>query len=180
MMHQKILVPLDGSAAAEAVLPKVVMLARALAADVVLLRVTRARVFPGLDPTEAQVAAVREAEGYLAVQVEQLRLWGIETHSAVRYGDPIPEILDHIRTARVTLVAMASRARTGVSRLLLGSVAAAVLRHAGIPVLLLGPHHDAPASRAAQSVRLGSTLRSGAAAGESSLDRLADPRGRSD
>ncbi len=139
-MRQRIIVPLDGSAAAEAVLPEVVRLARALDAEVLLLRVVRARVFPGVDPTDAQVQVVREAEAYLAVQVEQVRLWGVAARSVVRYGDPVVEILDHIRAAGATLVAMASRARTRVGRLLLGSVAAAVVRHAGVPALLLGPH----------------------------------------
>jgi nucleotide-binding universal stress UspA family protein len=165
MMRHKILVPLDGSPGAEAVLPDVVMLARALGAEVLLLRVTRARVFPGVDPTDAQVRAVHEAEAYLAVQVEQVRLWGLEARSTVRYGDPVPEILDHIRVASATLVAMASRARTRVGRLLLGSVAAAVVRHAGVPVLLLGPHQDASATRAAQRVELGGTPAGGEVAG---------------
>lgn len=138
-MAGKILVPLDGSARAEAILPKVVTLAKALEAEVLLLRVAKARVFPGADQTEAQVRVVREAEDYLAVMAEQLGLWGLLAKTAVRYGEPVPEILDHIRSADVSLVAMASRGRTALRRLVLGSVAAAVLRHAEVPVLLLGP-----------------------------------------
>jgi nucleotide-binding universal stress UspA family protein len=142
-MDRRILVPLDGSARAETVLPKVVVLATALQAEVQLLRVAKAQVFPGVDPTEAQVRVVREAEDYLAVMVEQLRLWGVPARAAVRYGEPVPEILDHIRSNGVSLVAMASRGRGAMRRLILGSVAAAVLRHAGVPVLLLGPEGQA-------------------------------------
>jgi nucleotide-binding universal stress UspA family protein len=138
-MVRKILVPLDGSARAETIVSKVVTLATALEAEVVLLRVVKARVFPGVDPIEAQVRVVREAEDYLAVMVEQLRLWGLAAKTAVRYGEAVPEILDHIRSADISLVAMASRGRTAMRRLILGSVAAAVLRHADVPVLLLGP-----------------------------------------
>jgi len=138
MIHT-ILVPLDGSARAEAILPKVATLAAALEADVVLLRVVKARVYPGVDPSEAQVRVVRDAEEYLAVKAEQLGLWGLPARTAVRYGEPVHEILDHIRSASVTLVAMASRGHGAMRRLILGSVAAAVLRNAGVPVLLLGP-----------------------------------------
>lgn len=139
MTVRKILVPLDGSARAETILPKVATLATALGVEVVLLRVAKARVFPGADPVEAQVRVVREAEDYLAVMAEQLRLWGLAARTTVRYGEAVPEILDHIRSADVSLVAMASRGRTAMRRLILGSVAAAVLRHAEVPVLLLGP-----------------------------------------
>jgi nucleotide-binding universal stress UspA family protein len=138
-MAGKILVPLDGSARAESILPKVVTLARALDAEVLLLRVAKARVLPGVDLVEAQVRVVREAEDYLAVMAEQLRLWGVPARTAVRYGEPVPEILDHIRAVSASLVAMASRGRTAMRRLILGSVAAAVLRHAQVPLLLLGP-----------------------------------------
>jgi nucleotide-binding universal stress UspA family protein len=150
-MTHTILVPLDGSARAEAILPKVVTLATALDAEVVLLRVAKAWVFPGVDPSEAQVRVVRDAEEYLAVKAEQLRLWGVPARTAVRYGEPLCEILDHIRFAGVTLVAMASRGHGAMRRLILGSVAAAVLQHAGVPVLLLGPegHVSAGVRRAA-------------------------------
>jgi len=138
-MVRRILVPLDGSARAEAILPKVVSLATTLQAEVLLLRVAKTQVFPGMDPTEPQVHVVREAEDYLAVMAEQLRLWGLPARTAVRYGEPVPGILDHIRSDGVSLVAMASRGRGTMRRLILGSVTAAVLRHANVPVLLLGP-----------------------------------------
>jgi len=62
----RILVPLDGSECAENVLPAVEKLAKDLKASISLLRVALAHTFPGLDPTEAEVKVVREAEDYLA------------------------------------------------------------------------------------------------------------------
>jgi len=62
---EKILVPLDGSVCAENVLPKVEKLARELKANISLLRVAYAHTFSGVDPTEGEIKAVREAEEYI-------------------------------------------------------------------------------------------------------------------
>lgn len=59
-MYHTILVPLDGSAFGERALPMATVLARAASAQVVLMRAASASVFPGADPTAAQVAAVEE------------------------------------------------------------------------------------------------------------------------
>ena len=61
-----ILVPLDGSALAEAALPKALELAEVSGARLLLLRAAQAQSLPGVDPTEAQVRVVSEAEAYLA------------------------------------------------------------------------------------------------------------------
>ena len=60
----KILVPLDGSALAEAALPKAIELAKESGAKVELLRAVEAHTVPGVDPTEAQIKVVQEGEAY--------------------------------------------------------------------------------------------------------------------
>ncbi|MBM4347200.1 MAG: hypothetical protein FJ107_03610, partial [Deltaproteobacteria bacterium] len=62
---QKILVPLDGSDCAENVFPMVEKLASELKANIALLRVVLAHTFPGVDPTEAELKVIQEAERYL-------------------------------------------------------------------------------------------------------------------
>ena len=52
-------------------------------------------------------------------------------------GDPADEILRYALTQGVDLIVMSSHGRSGVSRLLLGSVADRVLRHAMCPVLVV-------------------------------------------
>jgi len=140
----RILVPLDGSPLAEGILPEVAELARLHGAEVLLLRVALAHTFPGVDATEAQVRAVQEAETYLAGAERRLAVQGIPVSSAVRYGHVVEEILDHARARRADLIAMCTHGRTGILRIMLGSVAEAVLRSSPVPVLLLRAKAPAP------------------------------------
>jgi len=133
----RILVPLDGSPLAEAVMPQVAELAAVRKAEVVLLRVALAHAFPGADPVEAQVRAVDEAESYLGKLESDLVAQGLTVKSVVRYGHAAEEILDHARVGGVTLIAMSTHGRSGIRRWVLGSVAETVVRHSPVPVLLL-------------------------------------------
>lgn len=135
-MYQRILVPLDGSGLAEAILSDVVELATQHRADVVLLRVASAHARIGSDLTEAQVHAVAEAEGYLAEEEQRLAGRGIRVSSVVRYGQPAEEILDHARTSGIDLIAMSTHGRTGLTQFVLGSVANKIIHTATVPILL--------------------------------------------
>ena len=135
-MFRKILVPLDGSALAEAILPRVTELAKDLGAELLLLRVAIAHVFPGVDPTQEEVRVVREAEEYVEALADKLAGKGARTRTAVRYGKAAAEIIAHIAANEVDLVAMSTHGRSGLSRLVMGSVAEEVVRNAGVPVLL--------------------------------------------
>jgi len=136
-MFKRMLVPLDGSSLAEAVLPQVQDLVKALGAEVFVLRVAAAHVFPGVDPTEKEVDVVQKAEAYVTEVADRLRTAGILVHSSVRYGEAAEEILGHIRDNAIDLVAMSTHGRSGLSRLVMGSVAEQVVRHATVPVLLM-------------------------------------------
>jgi len=135
--YQKILVPLDGSAVSEQILPEVEKLAASGDTAISLLRVAYAHTIPGVDPTEAQVAVVREAEDYLATIEERLGKNGIQVDIHVRYGNDADEILNHCDQYDIDLVAMSTHGRSGVKRWLLGSVAEKVIRHATKPILLV-------------------------------------------
>lgn len=148
-MFARILVPLDGSALAEAILPQVTELATLHGAEVVLLRVAFAHAFPGSDQTSAQVQAVEEAEAYLAEVVQRFLAAGIKAQSVVRYGHAAEEILDHAQTGAVDVIAMSTHGRSGVQRWVLGSVAEHVLRAAPVPVLLVRALAAASAEKAA-------------------------------
>jgi nucleotide-binding universal stress UspA family protein len=136
----RILVPLDGSTLAEAALAPAVALAQKHGARLVLLRAAEAHTLPMADPTDAQVAAVRDAEQYLAGARDQVRRASVaDVDLSVWYGPPAHAIVEATKYRNVDLIVMSSHGRSGLGRLVLGSVAEKVLRSTAVPILLLRP-----------------------------------------
>ena len=79
----------------------------------------------------------RDAEEYLAPLAAALRAQGISVTWSVRRGRATEEILAAACESDVDLIAMATHGRTGLGRLLFGSVAEAVLRQAPVPVFMI-------------------------------------------
>ncbi len=137
----RILVPLDGSTLAEAVIPVVEVLAWAHQAELLLLRA----VAGGSGPIEFEES---EAESYLLRVSGQLQDRGL---ARVRW-EVWPAKADHAIAEAATrnqvdLIAMTREGRTGLGRLLLGSVAESVVRQAQVPVLVA---HGEPSDRPAE------------------------------
>ena len=140
MQITTILVPLDGSVLAETALTPAVELARLKGARLVLLRATEAHTLPMADPVQAQVEAVREAEDYLAGVRGRLTQAGIgSVETSAWYGAPAEAIVEAARFRKADLIVMSSHGRTGLGRLVLGSVAESVLRGTRVPILLIRP-----------------------------------------
>lgn len=126
-MAGTILIPLDGSQLSEKVLSPARPLIDALEADVVLLRV----VTKDGDPDEANVQLGRAQE--------RLTREGVRAQARVARGEAAEQILAFVRAVRPDYVAMATHGRSGLSRLVRGSVAERVVRRARVPVLLVNP-----------------------------------------
>ena len=133
---RRILAPLDGSPMAEAALPGIADIAKRHGAELRLLRVVRARALRQLDLQEAEVRLVSEAEAYLADVERRLAAEGLRISTAVRYGETAEQILDDIAVRRPDLVAISTHGRTGLTHLVVGSIAEHVLRASSAPVLL--------------------------------------------
>ncbi|HLZ26877.1 MAG TPA: universal stress protein [Chloroflexota bacterium] len=141
---EPVLVPLDGSSlAAEALRP-----ARDLAAtrggELLLLTVVEALpVYPYETPETVDAldaAHAAHAAQYLDdVAAELRRAAGPGVSTRIVHGDPAEHICAVARAARVGAIAMASHGRTGVSRLLFGSVTNQTLQHSTVPVLVYRP-----------------------------------------
>ena len=139
MTFEKILVPLDGSPFAEAALPKAVELIRHNSrATLILLRAAEATTCLGVDPTDAQVRVVHEAEEYLETVAARLREDGIlKVKTSVWYGAPTWAILEAARMTNPDLIMMGTHGRSGIGRLIVGSVAESVLRGTRTPLFLI-------------------------------------------
>ena len=140
-MYKKILVALDRASGAERALAVAADLGRANGSVIRLLHVAPV---PQAVMEGGRVLAYADQESE-RVQHETLiylrgvgrQLAGFAVECAVRFGDPAEEILQEATDSGADLILMATHGRTGVARLLLGSVAEAVLRRSEIPVVLV-------------------------------------------
>jgi nucleotide-binding universal stress UspA family protein len=138
MKIDKLLVPLDGSQLAEQALGKALDVAEGGKTTLLLLRAAEASTWPGVDPTDEQIRVVHDAEAYLDGVRARLAARGIhKVETSVWYGPPAAAIVEAARVTGADLVVMTTHGRSGLGRLILGSVAEAVLRGTSTPILLL-------------------------------------------
>jgi nucleotide-binding universal stress UspA family protein len=127
----KILVPLDGSELADRVLPLVRGLASRSGAEVMLVHViadevlAHQQVVPAANYLEAKRLALGDASK--------------RTRYDILSGEPGARILSFAETYQPTLIALATHGRTGLSRLLQGSVTEHLLRRSRFPILAVNP-----------------------------------------
>ncbi len=141
------LVPLDGSSFAEAVLPAAMELASQLGSSLTLLQVAGGeQVGLGAELWATPHPGVRadrlaDAQAYLRAVGERLTREhaGLKVDMRTEWGEPAEAICSAAQTIDAGLVAMATHGRTGLGRTLLGSVAGGVLREGRTPLLLVRP-----------------------------------------
>jgi|SRR5690349_739668 len=86
---------------------------------------------PGtLTTQEVRQQHLEHAEDILLRAAERLEKAGLHIDTVVREGDPRAEIVDEATDWRADLIVVGSHGHTGLTRLLLGSVAQAVVAHA--------------------------------------------------
>lgn len=143
-MYYSILVPLDQSKRAEAILPHVENLATLYSSRVIFLVVVeplRTVVASGGQYTsihkEGLAAQEKEIENYLAGLQGEFREKGIEGIIRLAHGPVVEEIIRTANTENVDLIAIASHGRGGLSRVFYGSVAAGVLQRIDRPLLII-------------------------------------------
>ena len=138
MKTDRVLVPLDGSALAEAAIEAALDLGHGMASKLVLVRAAEAHTLPGADPTDEQVAVVREAEEYLAAVAERLTMRGVkDVDTGVWYGPAAAAVIEAAKLKKADLIVMSTHGRSGLGRLILGSVAESVLRGTTTPVCIV-------------------------------------------
>ncbi len=153
-MYKRILVPLDGSALAEAALAPAMELARCMGAEIVLLRVMITPVYEFI-ATEPMMTAVRvetreantqEVQSYLERVATTLGEKGARVRVQACEGPVADAILDYAESIHADLIAMSTHGRSGIARWVMGSVADKVVHAAPVPVLLVRPHPPKSAS----------------------------------
>ena len=147
---QRILLPTDFSGCANFALPYAAAIARAAKATIVCVHVVEPVVpavgYTGLaepmpiadisgqleDSAERQLPKLAECEECVGLDVEEI----------IVHGDPAAEIVRVAHEQEVDLIVISSHGRTGLGRMIFGSTAEAVVRHANCPVLVVKPPHQ--------------------------------------
>lgn len=146
-MLQQILVPVDGSELAERALPCAARLARASGATLHLVQVvgspppawgaTLGLYLPDSAYDDVVAAETRAAAAYLDGLRTRLEADGLSVRATHLVGDVASLLLDYEREAGIDLVVLCSHGRGGLARFTLGSIAARLLHHGAVPVLLV-------------------------------------------
>jgi nucleotide-binding universal stress UspA family protein len=143
-MYNKILVPLDGSKRAEAVLLHAEEMANRYGAEIILLRVEELYVMLGWDEV-VDLAKCREkfdtrmkaSESYLAQLQTEFRDKGIQADARVVNGPVVKSILTAAEEMDVDIIVMASHGLSGLPRTFYGSVTASVMQKVDRPLLII-------------------------------------------
>ncbi|MFC6733411.1 MULTISPECIES: universal stress protein [unclassified Haladaptatus] len=139
-MYEHILLPTDGSEGTERAVENAIDLAKTYGAS---LHVLYAVEFTGLDLLEElnveRFLEELEARGAKLLEDVEVRAEdaGVTTVTTMVRDDPRDGILTYIEENDIDLVVMGTHGRSGLSRLLLGSVTDRIVREADVPVLVV-------------------------------------------
>lgn len=135
----KILVPTDGSSAAEAATAPARELAQIFESEMTVLHVVFPFIAPGpeLGTFPAPALTAPQSDDATAGIAETFRGAGLRVTRKTEFGDPGSVILDQSQAPGTDLIVMASHGRSGLSRWVLGSVTEQVLRHGSVPLLIV-------------------------------------------
>ena len=158
-MYKKIMVPLDGSKLAETVFPHVeTVLHGCSAPEVVFVQavepisipigreVSQLTSFEQVKTFETHQRA--DAEKYLQEVVARFQKAGTNARLEVINGKPADALSEYAAKSGVDLIIMATHGRSGIPRLVMGSVADRLMRSTCAPVLLVRSLGCPPASQA--------------------------------
>jgi nucleotide-binding universal stress UspA family protein len=126
---RRVVVPLDGSAAAERALPLATELANTLECAIHLVTVDER------DGGLRDSAGLDDAEAYLERQADKVKLAGLAASTEWLAGAPAAALLD--LTAPGDLLVLTTHGRGAARRWQIGSVAEKLLRQATAPVVLV-------------------------------------------
>lgn len=172
--YRRIMVPLDGSARAESVLPMASRLARVHAAELLIAHVTPAPELTRVAPLSAQDLELeqrvnarneRVARVYLDEIRGRLSAAGLTVRTVIsRDGDVRTRLARLVRREQVDLVILSAYGRRGARDVPCGSVVAHLLTHVAVPLLVVRERPRRIMRRLAQAAAMRAAARSPAQA----------------
>lgn len=145
-MFDKIAVPIDGSHCADQALNLAIELARTRGGELAICCVVDPIVVVGSAPPSPAIEVLlqdrkSEAQRLVAAACERAQRSGVKASGEMRVGVPYEEIVRFAADAAAHAIVIGTHGRSGVKRLLMGSVAESVLREATVPVIAVREAH---------------------------------------
>jgi nucleotide-binding universal stress UspA family protein len=137
---RRIMVPLDGSELAEAAIPVAVHLAQEWKADLWFARVIPDLPLPDAPYRRSQMLPVDTAAERKAAQMyfdTKTKDIPVPVHTGIFVGGVIDTLTNRANDWGITDVVMATHGRTGLTRVILGSIADALVHHLSCPIILV-------------------------------------------
>jgi nucleotide-binding universal stress UspA family protein len=153
-MYRKILVPLDGSKLAESVLPHVESVVKGCSSpEVVFVRVVEPVQIPvgaaadgsvvynkadaTRDKKKIDSLNIESAKEYLNELVQKAGYGNAQVSSVVLSGDVAKSLADYADKNSVDLIIISTHGRSGISRMVWGSIADKIMRNTCVPVFMV-------------------------------------------
>ena len=154
-MFRNVMLPLDGSALADAAFPLAVDVAKRCEAHLHLVRVHQTPT-----PTPEAIVSpqydtmLREWEREtMFKRLDQTRSRGVDGSAVLLDGAIVEELQGYAKSADIDLIIMSTHGRSGIVRVVMGSVAEHLLRTSGVPVLLLPSSTDSNRSASLSNIK---------------------------
>ena len=138
MGFEKILLATDGSESVEAAIQEAINIARVCSSRLFVLSVVEVNPeYEALAPNIVEKAETETKEHVDSVK-NRAEKEGISCETIVHQGEePYRFIVDEAKKTKVDMIVMGSHGRTGLKRLMMGSVTARVIGHAPCKVLVV-------------------------------------------
>jgi nucleotide-binding universal stress UspA family protein len=139
---KNILYATDFSRYSDAALPFALSLARKYGSRIFAVHIITVTPFPSTPETQAvrAVAAQAVREAHETMERVQARCKAIPHEALIRKGEIWSELAKIAKEKEIDMIVCGTHGRTGVNKILLGSVAENIYRHAPCPVLMAGPN----------------------------------------
>lgn len=135
---ERLLVSTDGSEYSEGAVREAIKLAKTCKSELTAISVVETN--PEFDAMAPQLVekAGKDARGHVEAVQARAKKEGVASEAVVRQGeDSYKYIVEEARKRKSTMIVMGRRGRTGLSRLMMGSVTARVIGHAPCNVLVV-------------------------------------------
>ena len=133
---QRVLVATDGSKQCGTAVERAINFAGSYGGEILVVSIVDVPAEFYAEAPQVVEGMVHKAQGYVEEVKKQAEASGVKTETFVREGEAYQAIIEIAKARDVNIIVMGSHGRTGLKRLLMGSVAEKVIRHGTKPIFL--------------------------------------------